>query len=132
MSDIEGIEKLRLRFAMLGKDLLDAAKPAMLESGDRVVQTARMLVPKDSGHLASTIKRSEVRKTKKGNVVVLVSAGDESTRVGAGNQFQLARLIEFGHQKRSAQPYMRPAWRQNKRSIAKNIRSAITAEIKKI
>lgn len=132
MSDIEGIEKLRFRFAKLGKDLMNAAKPAMLEGGDKVVRVARALVPKDTGKLASTIKRSEVRKTKKGNFVVLVSAGDETTRVGSRKQFQLARLVEFGTQSRPAEPYMRPAWRQNRRSIASTIRKAIAAEIKKV
>jgi HK97 gp10 family phage protein len=129
---VEGIDKLKANFVRLGKKLSVAAHPAMLEGADRVVQTAKALVPKDTGHLASTIKRSDVEKTrKKQNDMVVISAGDDTTLVGARKQFQLARLIEFGTQNRPAEPYMRPAWRQHKASITSKMRRAISDAIRR-
>lgn len=127
---VDGIDKLKARFDKLGKKLLVAAHPAMLEGGDNIVATARLLVPVDEGHLRSTIRRSEILKTrKKQNDMVEVSAGDETTLVGTTKQFNLARIIEWGTQSRTAEPYMRPALRRWKGPIRSKIRKALTAAI---
>lgn len=102
----------------------------MLAGADKVVATARLLVPRDSGHLASTIRRSGIQQTKHANLMVEVMAGDATTVVGARKNFQLARLIEFGTQSRSAEPYMRPAMRRHRNAIRGNIRRAMSRAIK--
>lgn len=127
---IEGIDKLKARFNRLGKGLLVAAHPAMLEGGDKIAATARLLVPVDQGQLHSTIRRSEIKKTRrKQNDMVEVLAGDETTLVGTGKQFNLARIIEWGTQSQVAEPYMRPATRRWRGPIRSAIRKALIKEI---
>lgn len=128
---ITGIDKLKTRFAKLGRDLLKAAHPAMLSGGDDMVATARLLVPVDQGELRATIRRSEIVKTRrKRNDMVEVLAGDESTIVGKTKQFQLARIIEFGTKDHPAEPFMRPAQRRHNGPIRAKMRRAISAAIK--
>lgn len=127
---VEGIDKLKLRFQLYSKKILSEARPAMLAGADKVVGTAKLLVPRDSGHLATTIKRSGIQKTKKGNDMVEISAGDASTTVGARKQFQLARIVEFGAQGRPAQPYLRPAMRRHRNAIRSAMRRAMGRALK--
>lgn len=128
---VEGIDKLKHTFEKLGRDLLKAAHPAMLEGGDAIVASARLLVPVDEGDLRATIRRSGILKTRrKGNDMVEVSAGDESTIVGKSKQFQLARIIEFGTATKQAEPFMRPAQRRHNGPIRQRMRRAISDAIK--
>lgn len=128
---VEGIDKLKRNFQKLGRDLMKAAHPAMLEGGDAIVASARLLVPVDEGDLRATIRRSEIEKTRRaGNDMVEVLAGDASTVVGKTRQFQLARIIEFGTSSVPAEPFMRPALRRHRGAIRQRMRRAISAAIK--
>ena len=95
-TEVEGLDKLKSRLARSGQTLMSAASAALLEGADDIVRTAQFLVPRDTGRLRETVRRSEVSVTEKGNLKVEISYGDSSTRVGPGNAFQLARIMEFG------------------------------------
>jgi len=96
-----------------------------------VLATAKLLVPKESGRLAGTLRRTGVEPTKRGNLRVSIIAGDESTLVAHG-KVQLAKAVEFGTRRTPAQPYLGPALRLNKRSIMTEIRKSMRETIRKV
>jgi HK97 gp10 family phage protein len=129
---VEGIARLKAQFAKLGRGLLTAAHPAMLDGAAKVVETAKLIVPSDTGELRSTITHSGIMKTRRAkNDMVEISAGDARTIVGKAKQFQLARIIEFGTHHVPAQPFMRPAMRRHQRTITAAMRRAIRDQLEK-
>jgi len=129
---VKGIDKLRARLAKSGTTIEQAVGPVMLEGADRVVATARSLVPRDSGELAASIHHTGIKPTKRGGIRVSIVAGSDETRVGKGGMFQKARLVEFGTVKTPAQPFFFPAWRLNRRSIRSSMSRAMKAAIRKV
>lgn len=133
---VEGIPKLRAYFATVEKQLLEAAIPPMLDGAEKIAASARQLVPRDTGHLASTIRTTGKEKTRNhGNPMTRVLAGDDSTKVGSPNKiYQLARIKEFGARKsgQAAQPFLRPAARRHRPAIRAAIRRAIMQAVLKM
>lgn len=126
---VQGLDKLKAKLKRSGQTLLRAAGPAMEDGAERVLSTARLLVPKDSGHLAKTLRRTAARPTKNGKgVVVQIMAGDDTTVRGP---VQIAKTIEFGNVKTPAQPYMQPAMRLNRKPVRRAINAAIRAAIRR-
>jgi HK97 gp10 family phage protein len=125
---VQGLDKLKAKLNRAGVGLKQAVGPAMEAGGDRVLATARLMVPKESGRLAGTLRRTGVETTKRGNLRVSVLAGDETTVRGP---IQIAKSIEFGTTRMPAQPYLGPALRLNKRPIMAEIRRAMRTAIKK-
>jgi HK97 gp10 family phage protein len=127
---VQGIEQLKARLAKSGVTLESAAGAAMLQAGEVVASSAKFLVPKDTGHLAASIKVSGLLRTPRDNLKVEISAGDESTIVQGRVSFQLAKIVELGTVKRRAEPFLRPAMRMNSRKIRTMIRKAMREAIK--
>jgi len=125
---VEGIEALQKRLSeTLPSAIREEMGEAMIRAARRVVRDASAVVPRDSGTLASTIRHTEPRIDKKGALYVAIVAGGTKTEVGAENNYQLARIIEFGAQGRDPEPFFLPAWRRNKRGI----RSALSRALNK-
>lgn len=125
-----GLEALKKRLELSGITLKEAVGDALENAAIEIEKTARFMVPVDTGNLRASIKRSEVKTTEKGNLMIEISAGDETTRVGPGKA-QLARIMEWGTRDRRipAHPFMFPAYRLNKRKakrlISANMRKVI-------
>lgn len=127
---VQGINKLKQKLAKHGVTLEQAVGEAMVEGAARVVQAARLLCPSDSGELRNTIRHSQPKLNKRGNLMVVIAAGDESTRVGTAHQFQLARIKEFGTTQQPAQPFLMPAWRLNRSALKADVRKAMRTVIR--
>lgn len=69
-------------------------------TADKVVDTARGLVAKRTGHLEATIHRDPLVRTSRDSGFVQIVAGD-------GTRYAI--YVEFGTFKDRAQPFMRPA-----------------------
>ncbi len=91
---------------------------------------AKMLAPKDDGDLKESIvistrlSKAQKRKFRKHD------PSDVSMFVGAG-PLEHAHLQEYGTDHHGVQPFMRPAWDNNKRQVFNNIRDEMWKEIKK-
>ncbi|KQY27184.1 HK97-gp10 family putative phage morphogenesis protein [Rhizobium sp. Root482] len=101
----------------------------MKEAGEPVARTARALAPKDEGHLAESIdvstKLSErQKKLHKKQSPVEMFIGPGSHPYGPLQEFGTGP----GHQ---AQPFMRPAWDQNKEKVLDTIANLTWIEIEK-
>ena len=130
MSQIQGIDALQARLKRSGQTLTSDASAALLDAGAAVVATAKFMVPKETGHLAASIVCSQVKPTRKGNLMVEITAGDETTLVEGRVKFQLAKIIEFGTVNRPPQPFLRPAIKLNSRKNRNAIRKAMRNAIK--
>lgn len=109
-----------------GKGVL---RRTLKEAGEPVAKTARALVPKDKGYLSESIdvstklsRRQRRLHQKQAEVEMFIGPGPDP----AGH------LDEFGtgpgHQ---AQPFMRPAWDQNKTKVLDTIANLTWIEIEK-
>lgn len=100
------------------------------EAGKPIADAARQLAPVAEGDLRDSIavstklsqrQRKKHRKGGKDDVEVFVGAGPHPQ----------AHMQEFGTVDHPAQPFMRPAWDQNKRGALDGIKAAMWREIRK-
>ncbi len=120
-----------------------AARQAMEEGAERIVQRMRLSVPKDQGGLLASIGWTwgappdgamvvgEVGETKHG-LRIVIYAGNKSTMVTnkRGIEFQNALIQEFGTKDRKATPYFYSVYRSQKRAVKSLITRRINKAIK--
>lgn len=136
---VEGLERLKRKLTKtIPQKVLDMTIKAMEESASEVVGMMRRLAPKDTGGLAKSINWTwgdapkgamvlgKSSPTRDG-LVITIYAGDATTMVGEREQFQLARLQEFGTQHMKATPYFFPSWR----TLRKRAKSRVTRQMRK-
>lgn len=136
---VEGIDRLKRKLTKtIPQAVFDVTIKAMEQGASDVVAMMRRLAPKDSGALAQSINWTwgdapkgamvlgKSSPTRDG-LVITIYAGDQTTMVGEREQFQLARLQEFGTQHMQAHPYFFPSWR----TLRKRVRSRVTRQMRK-
>lgn len=141
---VDGIKALEKRLTKtIPEAIRKAASDAMEKGAQEVVDMMKRRVPRDTGELANTIgwtwgdapKGSmvigEVQNRKYNTMRILIFAGSEKTRVGSRNQFQLARLLEFGTQEMGPRPFFFGSWRANKKRVRSRVTRAIREAIKR-
>ncbi len=136
---VEGLDRLKRKLTKtIPQAVVDATVKAMEQGAGEVISMMRRLAPKDTGALAQTInwtwgdapKGSMVlgkSSPTRDGLVITIYAGDASTMVGEREQFQLARLQEFGTQHMKASPYFFPSWR----TLRKRVRGRVTRQMRK-
>lgn len=149
MRGLEGVSaQLREVSAEMGARALSGAARAAFK---RVVETAKQLVPVDSGELRESLT-VRVVKPKSGDAVVVVGVAINNnaprlkmSRIAAAafNEAQSTNLppgrrwhfIELGTVKQAAHPFLRPALDQNAQSVVDDLkvqlRKKIEAAVKK-
>lgn len=129
---VEGLKALDKALGELSKA---TAKNVLRRVGKKalepVAQEARELVPVDEGHLKASIavgtkltrRQSSIHRRFGGRNTVDVF-------VGPGGLPQ-ATLREFGGDGNAPQPYMRPAWDNNKTKVLDSVKKNLGGAIKK-
>ncbi|MCH4542927.1 HK97-gp10 family putative phage morphogenesis protein [Ochrobactrum sp. A-1] len=141
---VDGIKALEKRLTKTIPEVIrKAASDAMEKGAQEVVDMMKRRVPRDTGELASTIGWSwgdapkgsmiigEVRGRQYNTMRIVIYAGSDKTRVGSRNQFQLARLLEFGTLKMGPKPFFFGSWRANKKRVRSRVTRAIREAIKR-
>lgn len=141
---VDGVKALEKRLTKtIPEAIRKAASDAMEKGAQEVVDMMKRRVPRDTGELANTIGWSwgdapkgsmiigEVQNRKYNTMRILIFAGSEKTRVGSRNQFQLARLLEFGTQEMGPKPFFFGSWRANKKRVRSRVTRAIREAIKR-
>jgi HK97 gp10 family phage protein len=119
---VQGIEKLKRRLVdVIPKKAREALEEAMLQSADLIVAGAKLRVPVESGELRDSIHRTEVRVSKRGGFYVAIAAGKRTK-----NNYNTARIVEFGTMDTPAQPFLLPSYRANRKRAQRRMRKAIT------
>lgn len=108
-------------------------EPALVQSGNELVQAMKALAPEDTGDLKDSITLtlpgtatppysqpggSQVAKENQ----VLVTAGNHAVRY--------PHLVEYGTAEAAAQPYFWPAYRLKKKRLTNRIKRAIRKAVR--
>lgn len=141
---VEGVKELTANLTVnIPKHVRDANRDAMEKGATETVAMMKRLVPVETGELrdsigwtwgdapAGSLVVGTVGGSKYSTMRIVIYAGNEKTRVGSRNQFQLARIMEFGTQFMPAQPYFFPSWRTMKKRTRDRIKRATKQAIRK-
>lgn len=95
-----GLDKLLKRFEEIEKAVEDGTEAALEQFGVIVQEDAKRYCPVDTGRLQGSIKS----KVENNTVIV-------------GTDVEYAAYVEFGTSRQRPQPYLTPAFEQNKRKL---------------
>jgi HK97 gp10 family phage protein len=127
------LETLLKRLEAIPKEVKKAVEPALIKSGEELVDRMRHLAPVDTGAL-----RDSLHVTMPGEATPLYSqpggsrvAKENEVLVTAGNEkVRTAHLLEYGTTKMEAQPYFWPAYRLTRERIKRRLSRAISKAVK--
>jgi len=141
---VDGIKALEKKLTKtIPQAIQSAARDAMEKGAQEVVDMMKRLVPRETGELANSIGWTwgeapagsmvvgEVGGRSYNTLRIVIYAGNEKTRVGERDQFQLARLQEFGTQEMPANPFFFVTWRTKRQRVRSRITRSIRAAIKR-
>lgn len=127
------LDRLLKRLDAIPQAVKDAIKPALIKSGDELVDRMKALAPVDTGALRNSITatppggRTPAYSQPGGSRVVL----ENQVIVTAGNEdVRYPHLQEYGTSEAPAHPFFWPAYRLTKPRIKRRIARAINAAIK--
>lgn len=127
------LDRLLRRLNAIPTSVKEAVQPALVKSGEELVDRMKLLAPEDTGALKaslhvtlpghSTTPYSQPGGSRvAGPNEVVVTAGDTKTRY--------AHLVEYGTVKAHAQPYFWPAFRLSRAKIQRRIKRAISKAVR--
>lgn len=124
---VQGIDRLRRALVdELPKEVRAQLEIAMTEGANLIAAGARLRVPVDLGKLRDTIRVSNIYTSRRGALVIRISAGERTPK-----GYNTARLIEFGTVDTPAQPFMLPSQRANRKRAERRMRKAMVDAIRK-
>lgn len=124
---VTGSKRLSAKMLGLAEDLRQNVLLTAAQVGAIAVEgDAKHRVPRDTGALAGSIRR-EVIKDEANIAIVAVKAGGPGVHKGR----PVARFVEFGTRKRPAQPFLRPALRENRSLIRRTVAGVVGASLRK-
>jgi len=124
---IEGLTNLKQKIEEKRKEIGAVFEKDLNEGADRVVASAKSKTPVLSGNLRNAIGKNEVRERGgKYSVYVGIQINEIFTKADGW----YARMQEYGTSKMKAQPYLRPAFNEQKAQINNEIVSDLKEVIK--
>jgi len=112
MAEIKNLDRLQRK---LGKIQNIDVSAGLLKGGLRVERDAKLFVPVDTGLLRSSITTAKV----------------DNSRVVVGSSVEYAPNVELGVGQR-AQPYLTPAFQQNRDNIKKDIEEEFRKQLDEV
>jgi HK97 gp10 family phage protein len=152
---VEGLKELDSALGELTKGVARGVlRRTLLKAGAPVVEAAKQFVPEDEGFLKDSIivtnKAPAGHSVSKNAFAAAMRGGASRAEAGmaarAANRAQpglfaeafigpgrypYAHMVEFGTEKMFPQPYMRPAWEENKMKTLGIIQSELRVQIDK-
>lgn len=127
------LDRLLKRLNAIPTSVKEAVQPALVKSGDELVDRMRVLAPEETGRLKASLHvtlpgQSTPPYSQPGGSrlagpnEVIVTAGDSGTRY--------AHLVEHGTLKAHAQPYFWPAFRLTRERIKRRIKRAVSKAVR--
>lgn len=127
------LERLLKRLDAIPKEVKAAVEPALLKSGQELVDTAKLLAPEDTGALKDSITmtppgQSTPPYSQPGGSRV---AKENEVLVTVGNaDVRYPHLVEYGTTQADAQPFFWPAYRLTRDRIQRRLKRAISKAVK--
>jgi HK97 gp10 family phage protein len=103
--------KLAKKFSEISKNVETEIEQALVNSALIVERDAKLNCPVDSGRLRQSITHR------------LIDEGSNSV-AEVGTNVKYGKMVEFGTSKQSAQPFLFPAYNNNKQKILKELAKA--------
>ena len=127
MVDVEiiGFDRLISRLIRFQKALEPAAVKGVKDVARDIRDDAKSLAPVDTGSLRKSIRIGASARTAGHTHMVRVTAGGYITNPKTERKVDYAIHQEFGTSKMHPQPFLGPAVRKHKESLAKAIKEAI-------
>lgn len=130
---VEGLDKLKAKFAALPQAAQDQIRKAMEEGAAEMVRLAKGLAPVDQGELRESIGWVWGAAPKGSLAFSTGGSGQDKIAIFAGNDSAYyARWVEFGTINQPAQPYFFPAYRTLKKSMRSRTNRAIVKAVKSV
>jgi HK97 gp10 family phage protein len=130
---VVGIPEMRRRVTSIPAMVVTYGQDAMEKGAQEIVDMMKRLVPVDDGDLRDSIGWTW-GDAPKGAVALLKSApirGNLRVTIYAGNQRAFyAAWVEFGTQKKPAQPYFFPSYRALKTRTKRRLTTAVRKGLK--
>lgn len=114
MAKVEGLARLKARFAAIPKQMKVQVRAAIEKSADELVEFQKRLAPDDPRTAPPDLKSSIRTRDGRHDLSVEVFTDDFK-----------ARWLEFGTVKMSARPFFYPPYRANRRRIKSRISRAV-------
>lgn len=154
MTTVIGLDKLNRKLGRLPAAFEEAARLALAEAAQEVVDMMKHLVPVDQGDLRDSIGWT-FGNAPKGSLVLLragksrksgMTAGLRVTIFAGGGKAYYARFVEFGTAAHdagglfkgagipaiAAQPFFFPAWRAKKRRVKSRVAREMNKAAKRV
>lgn len=126
-----GAKELDRALGQLTKTTAKAVlRKVMKEAAEPLAQAARQKAPKDEYHLHDSIDVS-TRLSKRQSMMHRREAGRSFQEMFVGTNNPAGVQQEFGNERHPAQPFMRPAWDQEKMNVLDGIGARLGGEITK-
>lgn len=131
---IEGLDRLKARYARLPEKVKKAAAKEVVAQADRLAGRMRQVVPVDQGDLKDSIavttagNRTPSYSHPGGSHVVPEGAAE----VTAGNNaVRYAHLVEYGTRHSNADPFFWSTVRTNRKRVTRAISKAVRDELRR-
>lgn len=134
---IDGLSDLGKRLSTLSADMQGKVARAATAAGAVVIKNAAIQkAPEDTGNLKRNIIAKRIPKSQtdlSSEHIVTVRKGKKTAKQKAAGirDAYYASWVEFGTVKMAAQPFLRPAFDQNKETAVDAIKNRLEARIKK-
>jgi len=109
--EVQQGKELANKFKQISKSVENEIEQALFESALMIERDAKIKVPVDTGRLRASISSRLVEKS-----------GTPYAEVGTSISY--AKIQEFGSSKQPAQPFLYPAYVENKQKILKKLAKA--------
>lgn len=112
MAKLEGQKKIEEKLKKINKTATNNIEQALLNGALFVERDAKIKVPVDTGRLRQSITHKDE------------NFGSNNPYVEVGTNVEYAPTVEFGSSKQSAQPFLFPAYNENRDKILKELAKA--------
>ncbi|WP_196007900.1 HK97-gp10 family putative phage morphogenesis protein [Clostridium tyrobutyricum] len=126
MANIEltGVDEILNRLQQIGSNVGRLENKALKNAAEPVLEDAKANVPVRTGRLKKGLKITNVKK-KEGIKYILVGVDR-----GDNSEIFYGKFIEFGTSKRTAHPFLQPAYEKNKNTIKEIIAETLKGGLK--
>jgi HK97 gp10 family phage protein len=110
-AEIKGLKQLKIQIRKTERGIKTHIKQALVEAMTPMKKKAKALAPvgtSRAGHTAGTLRRGIIIRTT-------VTSRKQEARLGLSARAWYGKFVEFGTKFQRAQPFMRPAYQQEKR-----------------
>ena len=126
MANIEltGVDEIINKLQQIGSNVGRLENKALKNAAEPVLEDAKANVPVRTGKLKKALKITNVKK-KEGVKYILVGVDK-----GDNSEIFYGKFVEFGTSKRTAHPFLQPAYEKNKDDIKRIIAQTLKEGLK--